>query len=67
MELLGQIISARETAAASAKEKEILNDTPNPIGVGGKTEEAEPVDVANAKKITFGQGVDEANKDYYKL
>lgn len=67
IETLGKIISERETAAASAKEQEILKDTPNPAGVGGKTEDADPIDVENAKKLTFGAGVDADNADYYKV
>lgn len=66
-ELLGKIISARETAAASAKEQEILKETPNPAGVGGKGENEKPVDVANAEKLSFGTGIDEKNKDYYMV
>ena len=69
IETLGKIISDREKASASAKEKELLDKTPNPQGnVGGATEEdAKPLDVVNAEKIVFGAGVDTANKDYYKL
>lgn len=68
IETLGKIISEREKASASAKEKEILQNTPNPQGNGGSnTNEADPLDVLNAKKLTFGTGVDEANKDYYKV
>lgn len=66
IETLGKIISDREKASASAKEKEILADTPNPTGNGG-SEDAKPLDVINAEKLTFGTGVDEANKDYYKV
>lgn len=66
IETLGKIISDREKASASAKEKEILKDTPNPSGNSGG-EDADPLDVANAKKLSFGVGVDEANKDYYKV
>lgn len=65
IETLGKIISDREKASASAKEQEILKDTPNPQGNGGE-EDAKPLDVANAEKLTFGTGVDKANQDYYK-
>lgn len=65
IETLGKIISNREKASASAKEQEILKDTPNPQGNGGG-EDARPLDVINAEKLTFGTSVDEANKDYYK-
>ena len=70
IEVLGRIISERETASASAKEKELLDSTPSPQGKGSggnDDEDAKPLDVANAEKITFGAGVDKANKDYYKL
>ena len=67
IETLGKIISEREKASASAKEQEILKNTPNPQGNGGGNDDADPLDVANAKKLSFGTGVDEANKDYYKV
>lgn len=68
IEVLGRIISERETASASAKEKELLDNTPSPQGNGGgNDDDAKPLDVANAEKISFGAGVDTANKDYYKL
>ena len=69
IETLGKIISERETAAASAKEKELLDKTPNPQGNAGSgtDDDAKPLDVENAEKIVFGGGVDTANKDYYKL
>ena len=68
IETLGKIISEREKASASAKEQEILKNTPNPQGNGGgNPEDAKPIDVANAEKLSFGTGVDEANKDYYKV
>lgn len=69
IEVLGRIISERETASASAKEKELLDSTPSPQGISGGNDDddAKPLDVANAEKITFGAGVDKANKDYYKL
>ena len=35
VEILGKIITARETAAAANKEKELLNSTPNPSGGAG--------------------------------
>lgn len=67
IETLGKIISARETAAASAKEQELLKETPNPAGVGGKGEDEKPIDVVNAEKLDFGKGVDVENKDFYKV
>lgn len=36
-ETLGKIITERETAAAAAKEQELLKNTPNPGGAGGST------------------------------
>lgn len=39
-EVLGNVISAREVASANAKEKELLNNTPNPSG-NGKGQAAE--------------------------
>lgn len=45
-ELLGKIITDRETAAASKKEKEILDGTPNPGGAkGGKQEDKSEAEV----------------------
>ena len=67
IETLGKIISEREIASASAKEKELLMNTPNPKGNGGKPEDAKPIDVENAEKLSFGVGMDTANKDYYKV
>lgn len=67
IETLGKIITDRETASASKKEKELLDSTPSPSGAGADDIETKPLDVANAEKITFGQGVDLEHKDYYKL
>ena len=66
---LGKIISARESAAAIAKEKEIAKGSSNP---GGGTDDNnpdanKPEDVKNAEAITFGavsQKEDVVN--YYK-
>ena len=67
--VLGQIITDRETKASSAKEQELLKNTPNPNGgSGGKHEEPEPADVANAKNMTFGSKAStDANKNYYVI
>ena len=66
--VLGQILKDRETKAASAKELEILNSTPTPQGGQGSTEENEPADVLNAKKLDFGnKAEDKAIKDYYVI
>lgn len=70
IETLGKIISDREKAAASAKEKEILKDTPNPQGNGGKAdgEDEKPADLKMAEKIHFvSTSMDSKDKDYYKL
>jgi len=69
IETLGKIISERETAAASAKEKELLDNTPSPKGNdgGGKEDDVKPADLKMAEKIHFVSGVDNTNKDYYKL
>lgn len=70
IETLGKIISERETASASAKEKELLDKTPSPQGNNGGgngEEDAKPLDVLNAEQITFGAGVDLDKRDYYKL
>lgn len=69
IETLGKIISERETAAASAKEKELLDSTPSPKGNdgGGNEDDVKPADLEMAEKIHFVSGVDNTNKDYYKL
>lgn len=70
-EVLGQIISERESAAMVAKEKEIANNQGNPNGGsngGGNNPDDKPEDVKNAESISFGaapQGAKEAF-DYYK-
>ena len=69
IDTLGKIISEREKASASAKEKELLDSTPSPQGNGKDDagDDAKPLDLANAEKITFGEGVDTEHQDYYKL
>lgn len=69
-DILGQIISDRETAAKAAKVKEIADSQGNPGGTtaGGETPDDKPEDVKNAEKISFGaapQGAKEAF-EYYK-
>lgn len=66
---IAQIISDKETAAATAKEQELLNGTPNPSGgTGGKPGDDKPEDVKNAESISFGSKADEqSTKDYYVL
>lgn len=39
VEILGKILSERETSAAAAKEKELLDKTPNPDGSAGKADD----------------------------
>jgi len=70
-DILGQIISDRETAAKAAKEQEIANNQGNPNGgaSGGNDDpNAKPKDVENAEKLVFGVVPQDAAKvqDYYK-
>lgn len=66
---IAQIISDKETAAATAKEQELLKGTPNPGGgTGGDPGSDKPEDVKNAESISFGNKADEqSTKDYYVL
>jgi hypothetical protein len=66
---IAQIISDKETAAATAKEQELLQGTPNPGGgTGGDPDSDKPEDVKNAESISFGNKADEqSTKDYYVL
>ena len=66
---IAQIISDKETAAATAKEQELLKGTPNPGGgTGGDPGSDKPEDVKNAESISFGSKADEqSTKDYYVL
>ncbi len=49
---IAQIISDKETAAATAKEQELLKGTPNPGGgTGGNPGDDKPEDVKNAESI----------------
>lgn len=66
---IAQIISDKETAAATAKEQELLKGTPNPGGgTGGNSGNEKPEDVKNAESISFGSKADEqSTKDYYVL
>lgn len=68
---MSEIISARETSAAQAKEKEILDKSTNPgggsVGSGGGKDD-KPEDVINAEQITFGnKAADQSAKDYYVM
>ena len=56
-EVLGQIISDRETAAKVAKEQEIANNQGNPGGGqngSGDVGDTKPEDVKNAETLNFG-------------
>lgn len=69
-EILGQIISDRETAAKAAKEQEIANNQGNPGGgqANGDDPNATPEDVKNAKTLSFGVAPQNAAdvQNYYK-
>ena len=68
-DILGQIITDKETAAAKAKESEIAAGSANPGGsTGKKTEDEKTEDVKNAESITFGASApDEGAKNHYVL
>ena len=68
-DVLGQIMSDKEAAAATAKEQEIAKNQGNPGGSSdedGKDEK--PEDLANIETISFGGVSKEATaaRDYYK-
>lgn len=70
-DILGQIISDRETAAKAAKEQEIANNQGNPGGgnAGGADDpNAKPDDVKNAEALNFGVAPQNAAdvQNYYK-
>lgn len=68
---MSEIISARETTAAQAKEKEILDKSTNPGGGSGGSgggKDDKPDDVKNAEQITFGnKAANQSEKDYYVM
>lgn len=69
-DVLGQITSEKEKAAAEAKEKEIAAGTyaPNGGGVGGGKGKEKTADVENAEKITFGnESADAETKNHYVI
>lgn len=68
-DVLGQIIADKETAAAAAKEKELLDGTPNPGGgAGGGQGDQKTDDVKNAETIVFGSAAAEKSaQDFYVL
>lgn len=69
-DVLGKIISDRESAAAIAKEKEIAGNAGNPNGGSGSGsgDEGKPDDAKNAESITFGTVAQnaQATRDLYK-
>lgn len=70
VELLGQIIKARETEAAQRKEKEIADKSTNPNGGnGGSGDDTKTDDVAFAERLakSFGNVPNEENKNIYAL
>ena len=71
VELLGQIITEREQASATAKEQEIANNSGNPGGGKGKQEDDDkPADVVNAEKMgaLFGNKAEsDTNRDFYVM
>lgn len=70
VELLGQIIKAKEEAAAKKKEEEIAKGSTNPNGGNSGGEDAKPEDVLNAEamKDVFGTTNTDADKaNYYVL
>lgn len=68
VELLGQIISERETSAIANFEQKNLDGTLNPEGGKGNpdNDDTDP-DVANAKLLNFGSTATAEERDYYKL
>ena len=68
-DVLGQIISDKEQAAATAKEQEIASNATNPGGgSAGGDGDTKPEDVKNAENITFGtQASEQSEKDYYVM
>lgn len=68
---MSEIISARETSAAQAKEKEILDKSTNPgggSGGSGSGGDDKPEDVKNAEQISFGnKAANQSEKDYYVM
>lgn len=68
---ISQIVTERETAAAAAKERELLINTPNPGGnspAGTDGNEKKPADVENIEKIPIPAAPQKAQEaqSYYK-
>lgn len=67
-DILGQIISDKESASATAKEQEIADNATNPGGGSAGGTDTKPDDVKNAESITFGtQASEQSEKDYYVM
>lgn len=68
-DVLGQIISDKEQAAATATEQKIASNATNPGGgSAGWADDTKPEDVKNAENITFGtQASEQSEKDYYVM
>lgn len=68
IETLGKILSDREAAAATMKEREIAKNSTNPNGGGGESKpDDKSADVKMAEQISFGHNASQEAKDYYKL
>lgn len=64
-DVLGQIISEKESAAKAAKEQEIANNQGNPGGgTGGGKQDEKPKDVENAESISFGTAPQNAKEAF---
>ena len=69
-EVLGKILSERESAAATKKEQEIANGSTNPNGGSGEKtnpDDDKTDDVKMAEAISFGNVSSQNDKDFYKL
>lgn len=66
-EALGKVLAAQKEAAATAKEKEIANNSGNPGGGDGSKNggDDKPEDVKIAEAISFGNSAKAEDKDYY--
>ena len=66
-EALGKVLAAQKEAAATAKEKEIANNSGNPGGGDDSKngEDDKPEDVKIAEAISFGNSAKAEDKDYY--
>lgn len=67
-EALSEVLASQKEAAATAKEKEIANNSGNPGG-GSESNDGnndKPEDVKLAEAISFGNSAKVEEKDYYK-